>query len=74
MVIEIHGGSSEGVINTTEGRLPGIQLTILGYSYDSVTVMTSVLTYSEYTDSGYNLEENFNPDVIPPSAADSMFL
>ena len=74
MDIQVRGGSSEGLINTTEGHLPDIQLTILGYSYDSVTVMTSVLTYSEYAAGGYSLEDNFNPDLIPPSAADGMFL
>ena len=74
MIIGVHGGSSEGVINTTEGRFQDIQLTIVGYSYDTVTVMTSVLTYSEYTASGYRLEDNFNPDMIPPTAADSMLL
>ena len=66
--------SSEGVINTTEGSFPDFELSILGFSYSSVTIMVSLLTYSEYAARGYSLENDFDPDLIPTSAADSGFL
>jgi hypothetical protein len=75
LFIEVSRGSasSEGVINATEGHYPDTGLTILGFTYGSVTVKASVLTYSEYAARGYNLENDFNPNVIPTTAADSRF-
>ena len=66
--------SSEGVINATEGNLLDIGLSIFGFSYGSVTIMVSILTYSEYAARDYSLENDFDPDLIPTSAADSEFL
>ena len=74
MSIEVFAASSEGVINATEGNSPRIGMSIVGFSYGSVTIMVSILTYSEYAARGYSLENDFDPDLIPTSAADSGFL
>ena len=74
LTIRVFVTSSEGVVNATEGSLPDIGLSIVGFSYGSVTVMVSILTYSEYAARGYSLENDFDPDMIPTSAADSGFL
>ena len=66
--------SSEGVINATEGSSSDFELSSFGFTCNSVTIMVSILTYSEYAARGYSLENDFDPDLIPTSAADSEFL
>ena len=51
-----------------------LTLSSTGFSYSFVPVMTSVITYSDYIARGFNLEDDFNPSMIPASAGDGMFL
>ena len=68
----IETDSSEGVINATEGDFFAISLSAIGNSYDLVPVMITALSYSEYAERGFNLENHFDPNLIPTSAADGM--
>ena len=70
--IRVRGATS--VIDVTEGHsMPRIGLSISGFTYGAVTITISILTYSEYTARGYSLEDDFSPDLIPTTAADSRF-
>ena len=50
-----------------------LTLSYTGFSYSFVPVMMSVITYSDYIARGFNLEDDFNPSMIPASAGDGMF-
>ena len=73
VALDIRVLSDTSIIDVTEGHLPLIGLSISGFTYGDVTITTSVLTYSEYTARGHRLEDDFSPDLIPTTAADSRF-
>ena len=60
----------EDVSNTTEGGIIDLGLRVTGNSYGVAKVKVSFLTYSGYAERGFNLEDNFDPSVIPASPAD----
>ena len=64
--------SEEGSINATEGDSVLVSILVSGFAYGNVTLRISALTYSEYAARGFNLEDEFDPSVIPMDAADGM--
>ncbi len=62
--------SVDGIIDIIEGLPSSDVLTTSGFSYGSIPIRISTLTYSEYAASGYDLEDDFDPSVIPVDAAD----
>lgn len=64
--------SDDGIIDVTEGQPYTDILLISGFSYGSIPIRISTLTYSEYTARGYDLEDDFDPSVIPIDPADGM--
>jgi hypothetical protein len=65
--------SADGIIDIVEGLPSSDVLTTSGFSYGSIPIRISTLTYSEYAASGYDLEDDFDPSVIPMDAADGMY-
>ena len=66
--------SDEGVIDIIEGGQYEEALRSSGFSYGSVPIRVYSLTYSEYTARGFNLEDDFDSNVIPANAADGLLL
>jgi hypothetical protein len=62
--------SVDGIIDIIEGLPSSDVLTTSGFSYGSIPIRISTLTYSEYAASGYDLEDDFDPSVTPMDAAD----
>ena len=74
-LVQIAPTQSEGaeVIHTVEDSSPDFDFRVTGYSYGSVGVQVSILTYSEYAARGFNLsQDEFDASVIPINAADGM--
>ena len=61
--------SNRGVIDITEGIEYQDYLQSSGFSYGTVPIEMFTLTYSQYADMGFNLEDSFDSDVIPTNAA-----
>ena len=64
--------SDEGVIDIMEGGEYEEYLLSSGFSYDRVPIRVYSLTYSEYAAAGFNLEDNFDANVIPANAANGL--
>ena len=74
-LVQISPSRSEGadeVIHTYEDSNPEFNFRVTGYSYSSVGVQVSILTYSEYTARGFNLQDEFDASMIPTNAADGI--
>lgn len=61
--------SNRGVIDITEGIEYQDYLQSSGFSYGTVPIEMFTLTYSQYADMGFTLEDSFDSDVIPTNAA-----
>ena len=61
--------SDRGSIDITEGREYEDSLQYSGFSYGAVPISITTLTYSEYADRGYILEDTFDSSAIPSNAA-----
>ena len=44
-----------------------------GFSYGSIVITMSILTYSEYEERSYNLTDSFDSDDIPANPANGLF-
>ena len=66
--------SDEGVIDIIEGIEYDSMLLSSGFTYDSVPIRVYSLTYSEYAAEGFNLEDNFDSNVIPALAANGLLV
>ena len=64
--------SDEGLIDIVEGEVAINFILTNGFSYGAVPIRVSTLTYSEFTERGYNLADHFDSDDIPVDAADGM--
>ena len=64
--------SVDGIIDIIEGQPYSDVLLVSGFSYAAIPIRISTLTYSEYAAGGYNLEDDFDPSVIPLDAADGI--
>lgn len=64
--------SAEGVIDILEGGEYEEELLFSGFSYSTVPIRVYSLTYSEYTERGFNLQDDFDSNVIPANAADGL--
>lgn len=61
--------SDRGSIDITEGIEYEDFLQNSGFSYGAVPIRINTLTYSEYADRGYSLEDSFDSGAIPSNAA-----
>ena len=66
--------SVEGVIDIIEGGQYEEELRFRGFSYGSVPIRVYSLTYSEYAARGFNLEDDFDSNVIPANPANGLLL
>ena len=66
--------SDDGIIDIIEGQPYSDVLFVSGFSYGAIPIRISALTYSEYEASGYDLEDDFDPSVIPMAAADGIYV
>ena len=70
LIAAVFGFSSDrGVIDITEGVEYEDYLMSTGFSYATVPIQMSTLTYSQYAARGFNLEDSFGSNVIPANAA-----
>ena len=53
-----------------EGEDIDLQIETSGFSYGSIPLRLSLLTYSEFVSAGNNLEDHFDSNTIPPVSAD----
>ena len=70
--VSISLASDDGLISTREGELHFNPVSFSGFSYGVVYVRISTLTYSEFAARGFNIEDEFAPDLIPAMSADGM--
>ena len=69
-VAAVFGFSSDmGSIDITEGIEYEDSLQYSGFSYGAVPISITTLTYSEYADRGFILENSFDSIAIPSNAA-----
>ena len=66
--------SVEGVIDIIEGGEYEGDLLSSGFSYSTVPIRVYSLTYSEYAARGFNLQNDFDLNVIPANAANGLLL
>ena len=64
--------SDDGIIDIAEGESYSSPLFLGGFSYGDIPLKISTLTYSEYAAGGYDLENDFDPSLIPMDAADGI--
>ena len=62
--------SAEGALDLSEDIFLFFSIDATGFSYGAVPIKISALTYSEYAARGFNIENDFNPSIIPANAAD----
>lgn len=72
VTIEIGTLGGDGIIDVIEGQL-SFQLPIVdGFSFASIPLQVSTLTYSEYAERGFDIADDFDIDEIPLDAADGI--
>lgn len=61
--------SDRGAIDISEGIEYEDLLQSSGFTYGAVPIRINTLTYSEFADGGFNLEDSFDSSAIPSNAA-----
>ena len=72
VTIEIGTLGGDGIIDVIEGQLSFGLPIVDGFSFASIPLQVSTLTYSEYAERGFDIADDFDIDEIPLDAADGI--